>query len=155
MKDTIVLKIMGRLGPDQGDEKSLRILNRVMEWGENETRHKADQRYADIILRDLGLKGNSKSVVTPGVKGKSEKGDDYDEELEGEEATLYRAAVARGIYLAQDRSDIGFAVKELNRKMAKPTRGDQATLIGEIPVESGEGHTYLFSCQGPVSRADV
>jgi hypothetical protein len=26
------------------------------------------------------------------------------------------------------RSDIGLAVKELRRKMAKPTRGDQATL---------------------------
>jgi hypothetical protein len=38
------LKIMGRLGPDQGDEKSIRILNRVVEWGENETRHRADQR---------------------------------------------------------------------------------------------------------------
>jgi hypothetical protein len=103
-------------------------LNRVVQWCENETRHKADQAYADIIVRDLVLKGNSKSVVTPGVKGEIEKGDDCDEELEGEEAAVYRAAVARGIYLAQDRSDIGFAVKELNRKMAKPTRGDQATL---------------------------
>jgi hypothetical protein len=69
------LKIVGRLGPDQGYEKSLRILNRVVEWGENKTRHKADQRYADIIMKDVGVKGNSKSVVTPVVKGENDKGD--------------------------------------------------------------------------------
>jgi hypothetical protein len=51
-------------------------LNRVVQWCENETRHKADQAYADIIVRDLVLKGNSKSVITPGVKGDNEKGDD-------------------------------------------------------------------------------
>jgi hypothetical protein len=42
----------------------------------------------------------------------------------GRRTTLYMAAVARGIYLAQDRSDIGYAVKESSRKMAKPTKCD-------------------------------
>ena len=37
---------------------------------------------------------------------------------------MYRAAVARGIYLAQNRSDIGFAVKELARKMSTPDKGE-------------------------------
>jgi hypothetical protein len=46
-----------------------------------------------------------------------------DEELVGEEETLYRAAVARGIYLAQDRSDIGFAVKELAGKWRNRQEG--------------------------------
>ena len=36
--------------------------------------------------------------------------------------------VARANYLAQDRSDIGFAVKELSRSMAKPTECDMAKL---------------------------
>ncbi len=39
-------------------------------------------------------------------------------------ATGYRAAVARGIYLAQDRSDIQFPVNKLSRKMSKPNTGD-------------------------------
>ena len=33
---------------------------------------------------------------------------------------MCRAIVASGIYLAQDRSDIAFAVKELSRRMSKP-----------------------------------
>ena len=33
---------------------------------------------------------------------------------------MYRALSARCNYLAQDRSDIRFAVKELSRKMSKP-----------------------------------
>ena len=35
---------------------------------------------------------------------------------------------ARGIYLAQDRTDIQFAVKELSRRMSKPTVSDMEAL---------------------------
>ena len=41
---------------------------------------------------------------------------------------MYRALVARANYLAQDRSDIGFAVKELSRYMAKPGVKDMEAL---------------------------
>ena len=41
-------------------------------------------------------------------------------ELTGPEATKYRAIVARANFLAQDRSDIRFAVKELFRNMSNP-----------------------------------
>ena len=44
------------------------------------------------------------------------------------EATQYRAIVARCNYLAPDRPDIAFAVKELARKMAKPNQGDWTRL---------------------------
>ena len=46
----------------------------------------------------------------------------------GKKATVYRALVARGNYLAQDRSDIGFAVKELCRSMSDPSEGDWTAL---------------------------
>ncbi len=42
-------------------------------------------------------------------------------ELNRTDSTKYRALVARGMYLAQDRTDIQYAVKELSRAMAKPT----------------------------------
>ena len=41
---------------------------------------------------------------------------------------MYRAIVARGIYLAQDRSDIAFAVKELSRRMSCPDARDWHSL---------------------------
>ena len=41
---------------------------------------------------------------------------------------MYRGMAARGIYLAQDRTDIGFAVEELSRCMSKPGGGDMMRL---------------------------
>ena len=53
-------------------------------------------------------------------------------ELKPDEATKYRAIVARGIYLSMDRSDIRYAVKELARRMSKPRNIDwrQLTVFG-------------------------
>ena len=48
--------------------------------------------------------------------------------MESREATMYRACVARGIYLSQDRSDIMVAVKEVSRKTASPNQGDLKAL---------------------------
>lgn len=44
------------------------------------------------------------------------------EQLSLDEATRYRAVVARGHYLSADRPDIAFAAKEAAREMATPTR---------------------------------
>ena len=109
------VKIRGRLGPSEGDGKSIRILNRVVEWTNSGISYEADQRHAEIIVRQLGLEKESRSLSTPGVKleEKQEEHDAWDKEVTGSQATLYRALVARGIYLSQDRSDIGYAVKEL------------------------------------------
>jgi hypothetical protein len=65
----------------------------------------------------LGLK-DAKPVNTPAVKAEEEK-----TPLEGEQGTMYRAIVARLNYLAQDRSDIAFAVKEACRGMSAPNSG--------------------------------
>ena len=46
--------------------------------------------------------------------------DDNDPALIGAEATLYRAVAARLNYLAPDRPDIAFSVKEAARAMSAP-----------------------------------
>ena len=51
------------------------------------------KRHAEIICQCAGLKEGSKGVVTPGNKVKGEEGDA--EGLKKEEATRYRALVAR------------------------------------------------------------
>ena len=124
MSSKYEIKLRGRLGPEPGDQKSIRILNRVIEWTNLGLCYEADQRHAEIILRELGLSGQSKPVSTPSVP--TEKPND--EELPPEKAKQYRGLVARANYLAQDRADIGFAVKELCRKMAKPTVSDWEAL---------------------------
>lgn len=49
--------------------------------------------------------------------------------MEGREASRYRALTARANYVAQDRSDIKFPVKELSRKMSRPQRKDWRKLV--------------------------
>lgn len=62
----------------------------------------------------------SRSVSAPGEKEKAtEEGERV---LNREESKAYRGLVARLNYLAQDRSDITYSVKELSREMANPTK---------------------------------
>ena len=96
-------------------------MNRVFEWTLEGIIIEADQRHAELIVRDMGLNSKTNSVGTPGVKSKVEG---EEEEMSSDLSTLYRANVARGNYLSQDRSDIQYAVKELSRKMSKPMQSD-------------------------------
>ena len=44
-----------RIGPGTNDNKTVRILNRVVEWTPNGITYEADSRHAEIIIRDNGL----------------------------------------------------------------------------------------------------
>jgi hypothetical protein len=65
-------------------------------------------------------------VDTPGVKEDDKDGDDAGEEclLPKAESTQFRAIAARANYLAADRSDIQYAVKEICKKMSNPVASD-------------------------------
>ena len=82
---------------------------------------RTDQRHADLIVQGLELESANK-VGTPGGHDPRRKDGENEEELEGEEATRYRPLATRANYLAADRPDIMYSVKELCRGMAKPTR---------------------------------
>jgi hypothetical protein len=69
IQEKFEVKFRGRLGPEEKDDKAIRILNRVVTWDEHGIKYEADQRHAEIIVRRLGLTEMSNSVVTPGVKG--------------------------------------------------------------------------------------
>ena len=56
----------------RGDDKAVRILNRVVYWDAEGIKYEPDQRHAEIIIQQLGLKGK-KTAVTPGVKPANEK----------------------------------------------------------------------------------
>ena len=61
---------------------------------------------------------NGSSV--PGVKLQEADGDD--DELRGLDLTKYRSVVARANFVAQDRPDIRYSVKELCRDMSRPVQ---------------------------------
>ena len=46
-------KKRGRLGPEEGDEKSIRILNRIVTWTEEGIMYEGDQRHVEIASKAL------------------------------------------------------------------------------------------------------
>ena len=126
MKDEYEIKLRGMLGPDKHDDKKMTILNRCIEWRKNEIWYEADPRHAEILIRELGLKGK-RAVVTPGVKMAINEEDD--KHLDPSAATRYRQLIARCNFVAQDRPDVQYAVKEAAKGMSSPKKLDWEKLV--------------------------
>ena len=120
------IKYKGRLGTRDTDIKSVRILNRIVTLTSEGIDYESDQRHAKIIVKQTGLKEDSKAVATPVIRVKPGEVPGGEKEIGPQEQTVFRGIVARANYLGQDRSDIRFAVKELSRRMAKPRIRDVA-----------------------------
>jgi hypothetical protein len=124
------------LGPGPSDLKSIRILNRIVEWKEEGIVYEADQRHAEICLKEMGLDESSREVSTPCDKSLDDiknsnalkANEEGDEKLEPSQATHYRAMTARMNYLGQDRSEIQFAIKELSKEMSCPSKNSWGRL---------------------------
>ena len=95
---------------DLGELQETRVLNRIIRWTQKGWEYEADQRHAELIVREMGME-NAKSVKTPGEDVPSWKLDTEEEYLEGAQATKFRGVVARANYLSADRMDIQYAVK--------------------------------------------
>ena len=155
------------LGPEKRHSKQLRILNRIISWGGDGITYEADQRHAEILVKEMGVKN---AVLTPGSRDDAGKagppnveatkvtvvpefhgkramyklntnvcqelkfedfGDnlaDGDSYLAKHEASRFRALAARANYLAQDRPDIQYSVKEVARRMCRPRQSDWVLL---------------------------
>ena len=87
ISEVFKVKFRGRIGPDEGDDKFIRILNRVVEWTPGGIEYEADQRHAEIIVKKLGLEEGAKGVSTPGCRKEWEP--EEENELEPRDATMY------------------------------------------------------------------
>ena len=139
------------LGGDKGEAKEIKILNKVIRLTKEGLELEADPRHAELVVRALGLE-KSKACATPGVKEAKARSADNDEEevtppakdglssdrpdladdeedMGSKEATMYRAVVARLNYIAPDRIDIQYAVKEAARAMSAPKQRDWKALM--------------------------
>ena len=115
------VEFRARLGGKATDDPAVFLLNRPIEWRGDVITYEADQRHVEIICRDLGLGSKVRATPFPYERVTHEELSRPEVWLHGEEATKYRAVVARANYLSQDRSDIRYAVKELSRSMSQPT----------------------------------
>ena len=97
------LKVRGVLGSGPKDDKSIRILNRIVSSDEHGVTYGCDQRHAEIVLKQLKIKEEGvKSVVAPGIKQDPGESKPLDSAM----ASQYRSLTMRLNYLAQDRADI-------------------------------------------------
>ena len=103
--------------------KEARLLNRIIRRTEEGWEYEADQRHAELIVKGLGLE-EAKAVATPAEGERPWLADDEEEKLSSHEAREFRGLAARANYLALDRVDIQYAVKEVCRGMAEPTKRD-------------------------------
>ena len=72
MPKELEIKMRGRLGPEDSDDKVIRILNRLVEWHEGGITYEADPRHVEVIIKQLNL-GDSKPVITLARKKKAER----------------------------------------------------------------------------------
>ena len=114
------------LSKQKGDAQEITVLNRVIRVMEEGMEMEADVRHAEIIARELAP-AHHKPVMSPGLDYEG-PADEYPE-LAREHAQAFRKLVARANYISIDRPDIAFAVKELCRRMSKPTEQDWNHLV--------------------------
>lgn len=126
LEQAILSKFEGKnKGTLREPDDEIRVLNRVVRRVRSGYEWEADQRHAEILTRAAGLDSNSKGLSCPGRRLHNNEPGRDPELLSGPRATAYRANVARANFLAVDRPDIAFAVKELCRSMSSPSDADE------------------------------
>ena len=99
------------LGPGKEQQTEVKILNRIIGWEKNKgIVYEADPRHVELIIDQLKLK-EAKAVATPGTKEEGITTDDCNQELDEQQASLYRAITARCNYISPDRPDISYTIK--------------------------------------------
>ena len=132
------------MGNDDGDDRELRVLNRVIRLDEKGYRLEADPRHAEQVIRDLGLEGASGSRL-PGSKdcrSPIADGDDIDAEQDAQAlvgaANTVRASTPPR---EQENPPRGFVVLRAGRPSACFQRWKQT-----IPILVSLRFAYNTSC---------
>ena len=142
------------VGTGFGEAQEARVLNRIVRTTSNSWEYEPDQRRAEMIVQQLGLK-EAKAVETPTEEEKKWEAEEEAQELSPDRQKIFRSIAARYNYIAADRPDLMFAVECICRKMAKPSAGAWKKLkrVGRYLV--GEFRSILkYDWQGRETLVD-
>ena len=95
------------------------MLGRIVRWEAWGISCEANPKYRESVLENLGLKEDSKSLMSPGTRDADRDDDLLPKVLEDDRK--YRSIVATINYMAADMPDLQFACKEVCREMSAPT----------------------------------
>ena len=107
------------LGGGVGEVTEVKYLNRTITYTAEGLVYEPDVKHVQTVLDELGLR-QGKGVNTPGLKEGRKEDDDIPLCKKGQQSMRRLIAVLN--YLAQDRCDLGFSVKECARMMSNPCR---------------------------------
>ena len=110
----------GVLGLGSEDCNTAVILNRTVTWRASGEEYEAGPSFIRKVLKAMRM--DECNVVT--VLAQKKRWWRRTRCRSGGQLRAYRSAVARGNYLAQDRPDIRYPVKELCRSMSRPTNAE-------------------------------
>ena len=84
------------LGPDSHQKQEIRVLNPTIRWTAIGVEYEPDQRYAKIIIKEMGME-NVKPSTSPGSAETPEEAKlmAASPEMNGSDATAYRGLAAR------------------------------------------------------------
>ena len=120
MEEWYEIKFRGIMGSGLEDIKEVVILGRLLRWTDEGLEYEADGKHREELMKAMGMDKKANTVVSPAVRDEFE--DEEDEtQLEPEDTRKFRPSAARLNYLALDRSDIQFAMKEVCTCMSKPS----------------------------------
>ena len=119
MRKWYEVKVRARLGPGENDDMEATMLGRIVRGEVWEISCEANPKYRESVLEDLGLKEDSKSLMSPGTRD-ADRDDDLLPKVLGNDRK-YRSIVATINYMATDMLDLQFACKEVCREMSAPT----------------------------------
>ena len=133
------------------------MLNRIVRATADGIEIEADQRHAEIVVRQLQLE-DSNGVVSPWDESADPKTTDSDgrdlrDHCDPETNSLYKSITARFNYLSMDRPDLQYAVKELCRNMSAPTWLDWAHMRRVGRYLAGKPRLVIkFEFQGNIAE---
>ena len=116
-------KVLPRIGAPQhgGQCKRGDHLHRTIEWTGNGYSWKADDKYQQMLVEEMGLQG-AKGVDTPASKDTGKHDRDAEQPLSDEETSNFRRWTGIALYLSLDRPTIQFAVCDISSGMSKPLK---------------------------------
>ena len=103
VKDTLQNKYKLKvevLGDGKGCTQEVRILNKIVRHTKKGIELEADPRHAEIVIRDLGIEGESRASRTPGAKDARTRGDKSSENDENAAAFSRISVITKEEYLA-------------------------------------------------------
>ena len=97
--------------------------------------------YLQSVLKEFSME-KCKATVTPFVPGVRHR-EDVEEDVTPEKHRLYRRAVGRLLWTVGERPDLAYAVKELARRVQKPTEEDWIALKRMLRYIKGTQYAEL------------